>query len=319
MPDVIALGEILVEIMRKEKDVPHYTSGVYLGPYPSGAPAIFIDAVARLGISSGFIGVVGEDDFGKMLINRLRKDKVDIRYLRVLKGYTTGTAFVMYYSSGDRRFVFHLRHSAAGQLSPSDVDPDYIATAKFVHIMGSSLSVSDSSREACYKAAREAKKRGITVTFDPNLRPELLDIKIIRKICAPVIALCDIIMPSEKEIQALTGKENLIEAGNDLLKRGVEMVVIKRGEKGSLVITENEVIYEPAYNVNEVDPTGAGDVFDGGFIVGLIKGWSIRQSLEFANAVGAIKVTNFGPMEGPKSIEEVIQFMKNTRKKKIKV
>ncbi|MCD6508856.1 MAG: sugar kinase [Thermoprotei archaeon] len=315
MLEVIALGEILVEVMRKKRDVPHYVPDEYLGPYPSGAPAIFIDAVARLGASAGFIGVVGDDDFGKMLIDRLKSDGVDIRYLRVLPGYTTGTAFVMYYSSGERKFVFHLRHSAAGQLSPEDVRPEYVGAAKFVHVMGSALSVSESSREACYKAAREAKKRGVKVTFDPNLRPELLDVDTIRRICAPMLALSDIVMPSEAEAQALTGKEDPLEAGRELLRHGAEIVVIKMGEKGSMLITKEGVLREPAYDVEEVDPTGAGDVFDGAFVVGLLRGWELRRCLEFANAAGAIKVMNFGPMEGPRSMNEVLQFMKRAKKR----
>ncbi len=316
MPDVIAIGEILVEIMRKKRDVPHYVPGEYLGPFPSGAPAIFIDTVARLGASAGFIGVVGDDDFGKMLIERLRGDGVDIRYLRVLRGYTTGTAFVMYYSTGERKFVFHLRHAAAGQLSPDDVDPEYVGSAKFLHIMGSALAVSNSSREACYKAAKEARKRGVKITFDPNLRPELLEVETIRRICAPVLALSDIIMPSETEAYALTGEKDPLKAAEYLMKYGAEMVVIKRGAEGSVLITQDgRVIEEPAFEVEEVDPTGAGDVFDGAFVVGLLKGWDLRRVLEFANAAGAIKVTRFGPMEGPTDIDEVLQFIKKAKKK----
>ncbi|MCD6089396.1 sugar kinase, partial [Candidatus Bathyarchaeota archaeon] len=97
--EVVSLGEILVEIMRKDRDVPHNVPAVYLGPYPSGAPAIFIDTAAKLGLKSGFIGAVGDDDFGTLLIEKLREDGVDVSRIRVVKGYTTGTTFVMYYSS----------------------------------------------------------------------------------------------------------------------------------------------------------------------------------------------------------------------------
>ncbi|HID90875.1 TPA: sugar kinase, partial [Candidatus Bathyarchaeota archaeon] len=124
-PDVICLGELLVEIMRKERGIPHDVPADYSGPYPSGAPAIFIDTVARLRVGSGFIGVVGDDDFGRMLVRRLREDGVDTTYIRVARGYTTGTTFVMYFRDGSRSFIFHLRHAAAGQLGPDDVDPGY--------------------------------------------------------------------------------------------------------------------------------------------------------------------------------------------------
>jgi len=316
-PNVISLGEILVEIMRKKRDVPHSVPGEYLGPFPSGAPAIFIDSVARLGESAGFIGVVGDDDFGKMLINRLKGDGVDVKYIRILPGYTTGTAFVMYYSTGERKFIFHLRHAAAGQLSPEDVDPSYIKSAKVLHVMGSALAVSNSSKEAVYKAVEVAHESGVTVTFDPNLRPELLSVEYIREICKPVLEKCKVVLPSGTEATVLTGEKDPIQAGVKLIESGAEIAVIKLGAKGSIAVTEEEVFKAPAYDVEEVDPTGAGDVYDGAFVVGMLKGWNLEKTLDFANAAGAIKVTRFGPMEGPLNFNEVTEFMKKTKKKEV--
>ncbi|MEM2612557.1 MAG: sugar kinase [Thermoproteota archaeon] len=314
-PEIITLGEILVEIMRKDRDVPHDVPGVYLGPYPSGAPAIFIDTVANFGVSSGIIGVVGEDDFGELLLNRLRKDGVDVSRIRVMRGYTTGTTFVMYYSSGERKFIFHLRHSAAGQLSPEDVEEEYVAKSRLLHIMGSSLAVSESSKNACYKATEIARNSNVMITFDPNLRPELLDVETIREICMPMIKLCKVMLPSRGEATALSGVKDPIEAGKKLVNMGPEVVVVKMGDKGAVAITEEEVFFEPPFEVNEVDPTGAGDVYDAAFIYGLLKNWPLSKTMEFASASGAIKVTKFGPMNGPSSIKEVEEFIKKNRKK----
>ncbi|HDJ89828.1 MAG TPA: sugar kinase [Thermoprotei archaeon] len=308
-PNIVALGEILVEIMRKKRDVPHNVVGEYLGPYPSGAPAIFADAVARLGESIGFIGVVGNDDFGKMLIERLKKDGVDIKYLRIMDEYTTGTAFVMYYSSGERRFIFHLRHSAAGQLSERDIDEEYIANAKILHVMGSAIAVSKSSMNAIYKAVRIAYENNIKISFDPNLRPELLSVEKIREICKPVLEKSSFILPSKGEAEVLTGISDPRKAGKKLLEIGAEIVVIKLGSNGSIGFLDDRIIHIPAYSVEEVDPTGAGDIYDAAFIVTYLKNWDIEEILRFANAAGAIKVTRFGPMEGPISFEEVIKFI----------
>lgn len=318
MPNIVSLGEALVEVMRRDRDVPHYEPGIYLGPYPSGAPAIFADAAARLGEDSGFIGVVGDDDFGKLVINRLRRDNVDTSRMRVTKDYTTGIAFVMYYSSGERRFVFHLRHSAAAQLNPDDVDPGYIKGAKVIHIMGSSLALSDASRDACHKAATIAYESGAVVSFDPNVRPELMDVEHMRRLSEPVIKLSKIIMLGKEELVALTGEADLMRAIDAMLRKGPEIIAVKMGSGGSLLATrEGELIREPAYEVTEVDPTGAGDVFDAAFIVAWLKGWSLRRALEFANAAGAIKVTRFGPMEGPISLNEVLNFMRMTKKRQL--
>ncbi len=314
-PKVVSLGEILVEIMRSKKDVPHSVPGEYLGPFPSGAPAIFIDAVARLGESAGFIGVVGGDDFGKMLLERLRKDGVDTKMIKVLPGYTTGTAFVMYYSTGERRFIFHLRHAAAGQLSPEDVDAEYVKTAKILHVMGSALAVSESSREAVYKAVKIAVENNVMVTFDPNLRPELLTVEYIREICKPVLEVAKIVLPSGAEAAVLTGDNDPLEAAKKLVDQGVDIVALKLGSKGSVAVMSDGIVQMPAFKVKEVDPTGAGDVYDAAFIIGHLKGWPIERVLEFANAAGAIKVTRFGPMEGPESFEEVENFIKSFKEK----
>ena len=316
--DVISLGEMLVEVMRRDLDVPHGVPGVYLGPYPSGAPAIFIDAAANLGLNSGFIGVVGDDEFGELLTNRLNRDGVDIIHVRVARGYTTGIAFVMYFSSGERRFVFHLRHSAAGQLSPDDVKEEYISKARFLHVMGSSLAINESCRESCYKAVEIAKNSGVTITFDPNLRPELLDVETIREICEPVIKASLVVLPSKDEATALTGVADPLEAGMRMLNMGPKITVIKMGRNGALAVTKDETFFEASFKVEEVDPTGAGDVYDAAFIYGLMKGWPLPRIMEFASAAGAIKVTRFGPMEGPTSAEEIEKFIAKTEKRKVK-
>jgi len=307
-PDVIALGEILVEIMRTKKDVPHTEVGEYSGPYPSGAPAIFIDAIARLGVKCGFIGVVGDDDFGRLLIDRLKNDGVETGYIKARSGFTTGTTFVMYYSSGIRKFIFHLRHAAAGQLSPADLDPNYVSKVKLVHVMGSSLAVSESSRDACYEAVTIVKKAGGMVTFDPNLRPELLNVEEIRKLCAPIMRVCDVVLPSGAEAEALTGFKDPVESAKALLNFGTKMAVVKLGRDGAIIATRDETIREPAFEVIELDPTGAGDVYDGAFVVGILEGWPLKRTARFASAAGAIKVTKFGPMEGPGSRREVEEF-----------
>ena len=310
--DVMTIGECLVEIMRDKRDVPHSVPGTYLGPYPSGAPAIFADACARLGLRSGIIGAVGRDDFGKLLVERLRGDGVEVSRLKVLDDRTTGVAFVTYFSTGSRQFIFHIKHAAAGQIYPEDVDPEYVRRFKLLHIMGSSLSINDNCREACYKAVEIAKRSGMTITFDPNLRPELLDVSTIRSICKPVLEAAKAVLPSGVEAEALTGVSDPVKAGRKLLEHGPELAVIKLGERGSIAVTRDGVVEAPAIRVREVDPTGAGDVYDAAFVLGLLEGWPLNKILSFANAAGAIKVTRFGPMEGPLSRGEVEELLKRS-------
>jgi sugar/nucleoside kinase (ribokinase family) len=300
MPAILALGEALVEIMRGRKGVPFTRPAVFMGPYPSGAPAIFADCASRLGEETGFIGVVGQDDFGLVVRERLERDGVDTRYVRTAKGFPTGIAFVTYQRDGSRKFIFHLRHAAAGQLNPSDVNEGYVGRAKFLHIMGSSLAVSESSREACYCAARAAERGGVRISFDPNLRPELLGARETRRICKPILQRAYVVLPSGEEASMLTGEANEMRACRNLLKLGPSIIALKQGRMGSTVISEGtgEGTHIPAFRVRELDPTGAGDSYDAGFVVGLLRGYSLRRAATFANAVGALSVTRRGPMEG---------------------
>lgn len=307
----------MVEFFRRELDVPHRIPGVYLGPCPAGAPANLTDALAKLGAGSSLIGVLGDDEFGELLLSRLREDGVDVRHIRVTQGYTTGISFVTYYTSGVRKFIFHLRHSAAGQLSPEDIEEEFIADSELLHIMGSSLAISESSQRACYKAVDIAKDSNLMITFDPNLRPELIDAETIRKVCEPILKVSRVVLLSKNEAAILTGTQDPVRAGERLIEMGPEMAVLKMGDKGAVAVTEEETFFEPPFEVSEVDPTGAGDVYDAAFLYGLTNKWSLSKTMEFASATGAIKVTKLGAMSGPSSIDEVEDFIRKANKKTI--
>ena len=314
-PNIICLGELLVEIMRYEKDTPHGVIGAsYKGPFPSGAPAIFIDSATRMSkpfnLSTGFIGVVGNDEFGEVIINKLKSDGVEISKIRIDNSRTTGIAFNQYNSDGTRKFIFAA--GAAGLTSPDDIDKGYFSNIKALHIMGSSLSISESSRESCYKAIDIAKaiNPDVIISFDPNLRPEMLDIKTILNISKPILENTTILFPSGEEAEMLAGVKGDSNACNKLLEIGLKLVILKQGKEGCTIFSSKSVngIRIPGFKVEEIDPTGAGDSFDGAFIVGYLEGWDLKKIGLFANAVGALKVQFFGPMPDT-SHDEAIELI----------
>jgi tagatose kinase len=308
-PHVLSIGELLVEVMRTGVDQPLSLPGPFIGPFPSGAPAIFIDAVARLGLAAGFIGAVGLDAFGDCVVNRLQADGVDTGHVRRTPGMTTGIAFVSYQADGSRSFVFHLPQSAAAQITVEDVHASYVASAHFLHITGSALATSEGMRQACYRAMDLCKAAGGRVSFDPNVRPELLGLDRLRQICAPVLAQCDVLFPSGAEARFLTGLEDEIAACHSLIEQGIPLVALKQGERGSTVFTSEGSFHAPPLRVEEVDPTGAGDCYDAGFVVGLLEGWPLPRVAAFANTVGALSVTRMGPMEGIPGRDEAERIM----------
>lgn len=331
MPAFIAIGETIVEVMRDTVGVGLDVLGAFVGPYPSGGPAIFADSAAKLGMATGLIGCVGDDDFGRCFRARCSRDGIDTTYLATVRGATTGTAFVTYLADGDRRFVFHLADSAAGRLDPAALDPAYFAQAQVVHISGSTLAINERCHATCVRAARLGKEAGAWVSFDPNLRPELLRGRSVAEVCGPILELADIILPSGAEAAMLAGSayDGSPESACYALvaSHRVRLVVLKEGAAGSTAYSSREgghravdaqspptmaggqPVHVASFPVTEVDPTGAGDCFAAVLLVCLRRGLDLPAALRRANAAGALSTTVRGPMEGTSTAPELDRFL----------
>jgi sugar/nucleoside kinase (ribokinase family) len=306
--EIIAIGEALVEVMRTRTDDPLDKPCQFVGPFPSGAPAIFADQAARLGHRVGFIGAVGDDDFGSCLLDRLQADGINVTYCPRVPDRATGVAFVTYFSDGRRRFLYHIAHAAAGQMP--DLNPTYFQGVRFLHICGSSLSVGEGMRSSCYQAVDYTKAAGGRISFDPNLRPELLGgEQALRRICSPVLAAAHVVLPSGAEAEVLSGVTGPENACRALLDKGPQVIALKRGAQGCTIFTRDQQLDVPACRVEPVDPTGAGDCFDAGFVVGLLEGLPLEEVGRLANACGALGATRKGPMEGAFPRQVVEEFM----------
>ena len=308
-PEIIAIGEALVEIMRPAAGVPLDQTGLFQGPFASGAPAIFAVAAARLGSQAGFIGRVGADAFGRFLQRRLELEDVNLEYLQVSPEYATSVAFVAYSPEGSREFVFHLRHAAAGRIAPDAIRQKYFSNIKWLHISGSFLALSDTSRAASRRAVEFTRMMGGKVSFDPNLRPELMGLEDSRRVFAEFLDNADLLLPTSDEAHALCNTQDDEEAARRLLGKDERLVVFKRGSAGSTFFTQAKRLDFQGFPVEEVDPTGAGDCFNAACLVGLMHGWSLERIAQFATAAGALAVTRQGPMEGAPTIAEIESFV----------
>ncbi|MCY4063187.1 MAG: sugar kinase [Chloroflexi bacterium] len=311
--DILTIGEALVEVMRADIDQPLDQPGPFVGPYPSGAPFIFAVQAARLGMKSAAIGSVGADAFGDCLLNQLAADGVVTDGIRQLPDQTTGVAFVAYKSDGSRNFVFSL--GAGGHISSDMLDEAQFVGLRCFHIMGSTLSMSAAALAVGREALAMALDAGALISFDPNLRPELLPAEEARIAFAPFIAAADIFLPTREELLQLTAAGSVDQAIENLLRaRPDRKIVVTRGAAGCNVYTKDARINVPGYAVDEIDPTGAGDCFDAGFLASLLEGQSLREAAQLANACGALAVTEKGPMAGAKSRADIERFMRATRR-----
>ncbi len=297
MKKLVSAGEILVEIMAERVGQSFREPGPLLGPYPSGAPAIFIGQAAALGQPAGLIGAVGDDDFGHLNIERLRALGADVSAISVHPGHATGTAFVTYRSDASRHFVFNIRNSAAGLIEIDAPAKGLLAGADHFHVMGSSL-FSDLAIEVVASAMEQVKARGGTVSFDPNIRREIMDASGMRQTLDRVLALTDIFLPSGEELFFFASSKDETAAVSELLNRGVSCVVLKKGASGAVYHDKEGAVASPGFAVDEVDPTGAGDCFGAAFVSMQLRGAPAAEALQIANACGALAVTRKGPMEG---------------------
>jgi len=296
--EIITLGEILVEIMRPTVGQPLDQLGAFHGPFASGAPAIFAVAAARLGLKTAFIGAAGEDAFGRMLQSTLAVEGVDFRGLQTIPNFATGAAFVAYDDDGSREFVFHIRHTAAGQIELADIPEQLFEGIKWLHISGSTLVLNENSWAACQHALDLTRAAGGKISLDPNLRSELMPLDDFREILDPFLANADLLLPTAGEAQAITNETDENRAAQKLTQKPGAITVLKRGPVGCSIFQLGKHMDIPGFPVTEIDPTGAGDCFSAAFIAGLESGWPLEQVGRFANAAGALAVTKLGPMEG---------------------
>ncbi|MGI9436631.1 MAG: sugar kinase [Geminicoccaceae bacterium] len=313
MKKIVVVGEILAEIMADSTGAGFMEPITLTGPFPSGAPAIFVDQAAKLGQPSAIISTVGNDDFGRINLDRLKTDGVDVSAVRIDDDRPTGTAFVRYRENGSRDFVFNIRHSACGLLSLNDAMQAMLAEADHFHVMGSSLS-SPEFVALNVDTALAVKKRGGTISFDPNLRKEMLDAPGMRAAMMKILTVTDLFLPSDSELTLLTKADSDAEAVQELLDLGIAAIVHKLGVKGVHFYNGNDDIFVPAFTVEEVDPTGAGDSFGGTFTTFWLRGTDIVEALTLATAAGALAVTKRGPMEGTSDLETLDHFVSTQRK-----
>jgi fructokinase len=309
MAEIVTFGELLVEFVANRIGQTFDSPGVFEGPFPSGAPAIFADQAARQGTSAAIAGCVGQDGFGDAILRRLADDGVSVASVARSADRPTGTAFVAYRAGGERQFVFNIAQSAAGLLDAGGISADLFKGCRWLHIMGSSLYNKGAICAAC-AATEEAKRRGCKISFDPNIRPELTGSPEIQRALWETLDICDLFLPSESDLRFFHPGVTCDEVIRKMLDRpSLEAVVLKRGAAGSVYINREQRIEARAFEVTEVDPTGAGDCFCGTFLACLVRGLPAEQALLRANAAGAMAVLRRGPMEGNSSREELDRFV----------
>lgn len=297
--DILALGECLVDFVCTEA-----AGKLHLEGNPGGAPANVLAIAAKLGLSTALISKVGADHFGAFLRGHLLAAGIGAGYLLEDPLHPTTLAIVRLDEAGNRDFTFYRDRTADVMLSREELPLSAIRAARVLHFGSLSLTC-EPSRAATLAAVQAARDAGVTVSYDPNLRPPLWpDLDQARAQLLAGMALADLAKVSDEELTFLTGEQTLDAGAQKLFAHTpLRLLAVTRGPLGCVLYTRDASLSAPTFDTACVDTTGAGDAFWGAALTWLLEHGMAPDALtraemaallDFANAAGSLATTQYG-------------------------
>ncbi len=300
--NIIGLGEVVVDWVAEIPRFPRpdeKIDAISEDYFSGGVTANYLVATARLGVSCGFVGAVGDDSYGEFLIEDFENEKVDTTLTLKKLGKKTPVNFIFVIKG--KKTIIQSPHMQTTKIELSDLDENYISRSKHLHTTMIHPKISS-------KAIELAKDNDITISIDlesqiaqrgwNNLKYDLLK--------------SDVLIPNKEGAKSITKSNTPKEAAKILIKKGIPIVIITLGNKGALITTKEYQKVVPTYNIEKIiDTTGAGDTFNGAFSVGYwIKGWDLEKSCRYGNAAASLKIQKLGARTGMPTEKELIRFLK---------
>lgn len=313
--DVIALGELLMDMPVNGKS--DQGNNLYES-CPGGAPCNVLAILNKLGKKTAFLGKVGKDQFGETLKETLDEIGIDTVQLKMDEEVHTTLAFVHTFPDGDREFSFYRNPGADMMLTEDEVDENFISQAKIFHF-GTLSMTHEGVRKATKKALKAAKEAGMTVSFDPNLRPPLWSsMDLAKEQMEYGFQYCDMLKISDNEIQFVSGKEDYDEGIQYLIEKyNIPLILLTMGKDGSRAYYKGKRVERPGFPQKAVDTTGAGDTFCGSSLNYILEHGidnlteeQLGEMLTFANAAAALITTKKGAIRSMPEKEDVLNLIK---------
>lgn len=293
--DVVTVGESLGLLTASRSGRLYHNPGLRLGF--GGAESNVAIGVARLGGSAAWIGRVGDDSLGELIVRELRAEGVHV-FPVVDRGAATALMIKEHPYPGTARITYYRRGQAGSRLQPRDLPGGVLSDTKILHVTGISAGLGDSTLAAAQAAVDAAASTGATVSFDVNHRTALWQDRGAASAAYLELARrAHVVFAGEEEAFLLTGVDTAHHQLDALLRLGVDCAVVKRGADGAIAATAADRLSAPAVPVPVVDTVGAGDAFVAGWLAELAGGATVRQCLDTAVVCGAFACTGEGDWE----------------------
>lgn len=307
-PAILAMGEPMLEFNQASAADPQQFQQGF-----GGDTSNFCVAVARQGGSVGYVTRLGNDAFGRLFVDLWRREQVDVQGVATDPDAHTGVYFVTHDEKG-HAFSYLRKDSAASRMSPENLPLDLIGRAKYLHLSGITQAISGSACDAVFAALDVARKSGVCVTYDPNVRLKLWPLARAKAIVEATVRQVNYFLPSFEDAQTLTGLSDAESIIQHFLALGPHTVCLKLGGDGVLVASGDRRTRIAGHRVAVVDATGAGDCFDGAFVTRLSMGDAAEDAARYANAAAALATTGFGavaPIPAPADVRALLDQRKD--------
>jgi sugar/nucleoside kinase (ribokinase family) len=297
---IVGLGMATLDVLIRLDTMPTWEHGSRVqdfgfdGGGPVGTAMV---AAAKLGARVGFIGTAGNDIAADLKLRSIREAGVDLSHLVIRDAPEDQIIIVYVHAETGERIFSGVHRGVRALLRPEELDRDYITSAEYLHLEGF-------HREAAVQAAQWMQAAGKTVVLDGSKTKGPIDPSM-----RDLISHVDVLISGDGFVEALTGIEEVAAACKAALESGPRIVVQTVGAAGSYTATSDEHFHTPAFSCDVVDTTGAGDVFHGAYIVGLLQGWNVREIARFSTAVSAIKCSKLGGRSGIPTFDEVMAYL----------
>ena len=289
--DVVGIGQAELHHLAVVDRYPDPDSRVDMAGFSiqgGGTVATALATLAGLGVKTGYVGKLSDDDFGEFILKGLQGLEIDTTGVVVQSGRLSPYSFIIVERDTQRRTVFHTDGNT-DPLSPEELRIDRLDGARLLLLDGFQM-------EAQIRVAEEARRRGIPVVLDAGELTEGM---------GELVALSDVMIASERYASEVAPRGEIEDSLVELFRMGPQVVVVTMGEEGSIGLEGDKLVRQPSLQVNAVDTTGAGDAYLGGYCYGLLQAWPLERCMQVAAATAGLSCRELGSRAGLPDLEEV--------------